>query len=375
MSAPSSTLTELNREAHRRAAARYRWEYCQRLKERPTVDEQVASRTKEADRKYRTKAYIQKYGRQAYMDRCTREQEAADVKRAARREEAARMAQDIQNEKHALIRNQGGNHVVVVIIVHHHWDIFNAELWERMAFPVVAVSRPERPFDTVAVRVAMEGEMGGTILHLRERMREGNSEICDQVVTSPSTRTMTTQRSIPEFGFPSGDTLRYSQPPALSPTVSSITDSVPSRQHGAGGGSTVSTLKRTLNPHHSAEVLPPGHRPHQHPPPPERGLPEIPTRGPNAVHPLQLLEPAVAFSRMGSGASKPPVEIFWGIAGVHYIFDSHFEAVNRVLELELLSAQLLGTQNLKKLSAFVRQKKYKRSAGDPDSDEDIYRTM
>ncbi|KAJ7734168.1 hypothetical protein DFH07DRAFT_967714 [Mycena maculata] len=70
MSAPSSTLTELNREAHRRAAARYRWDhatelrekaqirmaaYRQRFKEQPTVDEQVASRTKEADRKYRTK--------------------------------------------------------------------------------------------------------------------------------------------------------------------------------------------------------------------------------------------------------------------------------------------------------------------------------
>ncbi|KAJ7734167.1 hypothetical protein DFH07DRAFT_780391 [Mycena maculata] len=200
---------------------------------------------------------------------------------------------------------------------------------------------------------------------------------------------MTTQRSIPEFGFPSGDTLRYSQPPALSPTVSSITDSVPSRRHGAGGGSTVSTPKRTLNVQQNpAKSLPTASSQHRGAPARAPATPtpsatgarssrnsDPPTLGPNAVHPLQLLEPAVTFSRMGSGASKPPVEIFWGIAGVHYIFDSHFEAVNRVLELELPSAQLLGTRNLKKLSAFVKQKKYKRSAGDPDSDEDIYRTM
>jgi hypothetical protein len=39
------------------------------------------------------------------------------------------------------------------------------------------------------------------------------------------------------------------------------------------------------------------------------------------VHPLERLHPAVAFSRMGAGAAQPPVECFWGVKGVHIIFD------------------------------------------------------
>ncbi|KAJ7071750.1 hypothetical protein B0H15DRAFT_957599 [Mycena belliarum] len=71
------------------------------------------------------------------------------------------------------------------------------------------------------------------------------------------------------------------------------------------------------------------------------------------VHPFETLDPTVAFSRMGSGASRKADEKFWGISGVSYIFGNRLEAVNRVLELEMVSAKLLGTTNLRKLSAFI----------------------
>ncbi|KAJ7482920.1 hypothetical protein B0H11DRAFT_1914999 [Mycena galericulata] len=103
--------------AHRRAATTYRWNHAeelrgkarvrmakrrQMLKEQEVLDEKPIQRAREADKKYRIKAYVSKHGRQAFLDRCVREQEALDKKRLALLEARAaakeRRAQLIKHE-------------------------------------------------------------------------------------------------------------------------------------------------------------------------------------------------------------------------------------------------------------------------------------
>jgi hypothetical protein len=107
------------------------------------------------------------------------------------------------------------------------------------------------------------------------------------------------------------------------------------------------------------------------------------------MHPLERLHPAVAFSRMGAGAVQPPVERFWGVKGVHIIFDNRcavlcsqnltadcfvgrLDAIGHIFDLHLNREDLRSSRNVRKLSAFITQTPYIREAEDPESAEDDF---
>ncbi|KAJ6568325.1 hypothetical protein DFH09DRAFT_1080712 [Mycena vulgaris] len=97
---------------------------------------------------------------------------------------------------------------------------------------------------------------------------------------------------------------------------------------------------------------------------------DLATLPPGHVSPLESVHPAVAFSQMGAGASRPPTEVFWGIANDHHIFESRLDAVNRIFDQRMGQADLYSTTNIRKLSTFVTGRKYKRKPQDPPPTND-----
>ncbi|KAJ6453271.1 hypothetical protein DFH09DRAFT_1117381 [Mycena vulgaris] len=94
------------------------------------------------------------------------------------------------------------------------------------------------------------------------------------------------------------------------------------------------------------------------------------TLPPGHISPLESVHPAIAFLRMGAGASRPPMEVFWGIANDHHIFESRLDTVNRIFDQRMGQADLYGMTHICKLSAFVTGRKYKRKPQDPHPTDD-----
>ncbi|KAJ7851563.1 hypothetical protein B0H13DRAFT_1905096 [Mycena leptocephala] len=78
------------------------------------------------------------------------------------------------------------------------------------------------------------------------------------------------------------------------------------------------------------------------------------------------------FLAHGAGAVQPPVERFWGVKGVHIIFDNRLDAIGHIFDLHLNREDLRSSRNVRKLSAFITQTPYIREAEDPESSEDDF---
>ncbi|KAJ7823924.1 hypothetical protein B0H13DRAFT_1919385 [Mycena leptocephala] len=88
--------------------------------------------------------------------------------------------------------------------------------------------------------------------------------------------------------------------------------------------------------------------------------------------PLDRMDPAEAFSRMGLGDPSPNVPPMkqWAVSGVSKFFATRIDAIDHILTLHLGYACILGSRNVRKLRAFARQVPYVPEAGDVDYDDD-----